>query len=114
MTNGDFRKLLVDFVVRHQIISPITGELLHITARRMRYTFATDMVDMGLSKAELAIALGHNDTQNVRVYYDIGARIVPHLKKAASGRIEPILEIFVPNGNTVAPQTIAARKVPSR
>ena len=99
MRNFDFNKLLSDFVERHQITSPITSDLLHITSRRMRYTFATDMVDMGLSKAELAVALGHTDTQNVRVYYDIGTRIVPHLEKAARGRIEPVLELFLPNNN---------------
>lgn len=99
LASSDFNALLQGFVVRHKIVSPVTGELLHITSRRMRYTFATDMVDMGLSKAELAIALGHGDTQNVRVYYDIGSRIVKHLEKAASGRIEPMLELFTSSGN---------------
>lgn len=94
LSNCDFNALLQGFVVRHGIVSPVTGELLHINARRMRYTFATDMVDMGLSKAELALALGHSDTQNVRVYYDIGSRIVQHLENAAKGRIEPVLEFF--------------------
>lgn len=100
----DFNALLQGFVARHKIVSPVTGELLHITSRRMRYTFATDMVDMGLSKAELAVALGHSDTQNVRVYYDIGSRIVKHLEKAARGRIEPMLELFI-SSNTEGPES---------
>ncbi len=100
----EFNALLQGFVARHKIVSPVTGELLHITSRRMRYTFATDMVDMGLSKAELAVALGHSDTQNVRVYYDIGSRIVKHLEKAARGRIEPMLELFI-SSNTEGPES---------
>jgi hypothetical protein len=97
LSGSRFNGMLINFVKRHKIVSPITGNLLHITPRRMRYTFATDMVDMGLSKTELAVALGHSDTQSVSVYYDIGARIVPHLEKAARGRIEPILEMFMPS-----------------
>lgn len=106
----DFNRLLVDFVRRHKIISPITGELLHITTRRMRYTFATDMVDMGISKAELAVILGHSDTQSIRVYYDIGSRIVSHLENAAAGRIEPILGMFGPCGKSGNDQDISQKK----
>jgi hypothetical protein len=91
-----FNDLLKRFVKRHDIVSPVTGRLLHVTPRRMRYTFATDMVDMGLSKRELAALLGHTDTQSVRVYFDIGGRIVPHLEKAAAGRIEPLVAMFTP------------------
>lgn len=94
---GEFSKLLKAFVRRHKIISPITNDLLNATPRRLRYTFATDLVDMGVSKRELALALDHSDTQNVRVYYGIGERIVPHIEKAAAGRIEPILNYFKPS-----------------
>lgn len=93
----DFAGLLKAFVMRHNIISPITNSLLIVTPRRLRYTFATDLVDMGLSKRELAFALNHSDTQNVRVYYGIGERIVPHIEQAARGRIEPILKFFKPS-----------------
>ncbi|WP_184415255.1 site-specific integrase [Rhodocyclus tenuis] len=110
--SGDFNELLVEFVRRHKITSPITGELLHINPRRMRYTFATDMVDMGISKAELAVALGHSDTQSVRVYYDIGSRIVPHLKNASAGGIEPILEMFGACGKSYGQQDISHNKSP--
>lgn len=97
ISDQGFRNLLQRFARRHKIVSPITNELIHVTPRRMRYTFATDMVDMGLSKAELAISLGHADTQSVRAYYDIGSRIVPHLEKAAAGRIEAIVGVFLPS-----------------
>lgn len=97
-SSDDFITRLNQFVKRHGIVSPLTGRLLHLTTRRMRYTFATDMVDMGLSKRELATLLGHTDTQNVRVYFDIGRRIVPHLVTAAAGRIEPLVAMFMPGG----------------
>ena len=105
----EFDNLLKRFIARHHIVSPITSELLHVTSRRMRYTFATDMVDMGLSKAELAIALGHTDTQNVRVYFDIGTRIVPHLEKAAAGRIEHVINMFTPTAFQEASTTDRAK-----
>jgi len=96
MSCGSYNDLLKNFVERHKIISPISNEPLHLNSRRMRYTFATDMVDLGLSQAELAFVLGHTDTQNVRVYFGIGARIVPHLERAASARIDQLLDAFSP------------------
>jgi len=96
LRSADFNNLLKRFVRRHRIVSPVTGRLLHLSPRRMRYTFGTDMVDMGLSKRQLATLLGHTDIQHVGVYFDIGRRIVPHLEKAAAGRIDPLIAMFTP------------------
>ncbi len=46
------------------------GDLLHITPRRLRYTFATRLVNEGCPAAELADALDHSDTNTIMVYFN--------------------------------------------
>ncbi len=46
--------LIKGFVRRHNIISPLTKELMHVTARRLRYTLATGLAAEGISKAALS------------------------------------------------------------
>ncbi|MBA2781149.1 site-specific integrase [Billgrantia kenyensis] len=99
MTTHDIRKLLKDFVARQGIISPVTNALLHITPRRMRYTFGTNMVGEGASKKELARMLDHSNIQNVGVYYRLAGRIVEHLDKAMAKKYASVLNMF--KGNIV-------------
>lgn len=82
MTSGDIYRLLAAFVKRHNIISPITGELMHVTPRRLRYTLATGLAAEGISRRELARILDHSDTQHVNVYFEMAGKIVEHLDKA--------------------------------
>ncbi|MDH8356919.1 site-specific integrase, partial [Klebsiella pneumoniae] len=65
MLSTGIANLLKAFIKRHSIISPLTGELLHVTPRRLRYTLATGLAAEGISKRELARILDHTDTQHV-------------------------------------------------
>lgn len=51
------------------VISPVTGSRLHITPRRLRYSFACRLVQQGASVEELVDLLDHTDDQNVLVYF---------------------------------------------
>lgn len=84
MTSADITRMLQEFVERHRIISPLTGRPLYVTARRLRYTLATNLAAEGVSKRELARILDHTDTQHVQVYFELAGRIVEHLDKAAA------------------------------
>src|ERR1700693_2988323 len=81
MTSAHICELVQDFVKRHNIISPLTGTLLHITVRRLRYTLASNLASEGISRSELARILDHSDTQHVHVYFEIAGNIVTHLDK---------------------------------
>ena len=94
MTSADISSLLKGFVARHKIISPITGELLQISARRLRYTLATSLAMEGISKAELARILDHTDTQHVGVYFEMAGNIVEHIDKAAAKGFSRYLQFF--------------------
>lgn len=73
--------LIKGFVRRHNIISPLTKELMHVSARRLRYTLATGLAAEGISKAALARILDHTDTQHVHVYFELAGKIVIQLEK---------------------------------
>ncbi|QMI44675.1 tyrosine-type recombinase/integrase [Burkholderia sp. MBR-1] len=101
-----YRSLLVRFVDRLDLKSPRTGERLFITPRRLRYTFATTMVERGVAKRVLAAMLDHTDTQHVQVYYSLkGKRLTQILDRAAALRIGPLMKLF--KGKVVASATDA-------
>ena len=86
--------LLSRFVKRHHIVSPRTNELLHLTPRRLRYTFACEMVRQGVSRSQLARMLDHSDEQNVHVYFEIRGETIEWLDRAAEHKIDGILGAF--------------------
>ncbi|MTB81177.1 tyrosine-type recombinase/integrase [Providencia stuartii] len=94
LTSSDIARLLSAFVKRHNIISPLTGELLHVTPRRLRYTLATGLAAEGISKRELARILDHTDTQHVNVYFEMAGKIVEHLDKATAKGFSKYLNFF--------------------
>ncbi|QNQ54002.1 tyrosine-type recombinase/integrase [Serratia liquefaciens] len=94
LTSNDISRLLGAFVKRHNIISPLTGELLHVTPRRLRYTLATGLAAEGISKRELARILDHTDTQHVNVYFEMAGKIVEYLDKATAKEFSKYLNFF--------------------
>ncbi len=94
MMSSDINILIKDFVLRHNIISPITGEQLQISPRRFRYTLATNLAAEGTSKRELARILDHTDTQHVQVYFELAGNIVEHLDKASAKAFSKYLDFF--------------------
>ena len=94
MTSDDISNLLSQFVRRHNVISPLTGKLLRVTPRRMRYTLATGLAAEGISKRELARILDHTDTQHVHVYFDAPKNIIQHLDKAMAKGFIQYIDLF--------------------
>ena len=95
ITVQQFRILIKQFAVRMNLVSPRTGRALHITSRRLRYTFATSMVELGVSRRVLASMLDHSDTQHVQVYYSLkGKRLTKILDRAAALKIAPLMKLF--------------------
>jgi hypothetical protein len=84
MYSSQFAKLLVAFAERVNLLSPLTGEVMHLTPRRFRYTIGTVYAAMGMSRNELAERLDHSDLQNVEVYYSILSTMRTILDKAAA------------------------------
>ena len=71
------------------------GGPLHVTARRLRYTFATRLVREGASPAELADALDHTDLQHVMVYFNSRSDAVISIDKALALRLAPVAQLLL-------------------
>ncbi|QOZ84804.1 MULTISPECIES: tyrosine-type recombinase/integrase [Chromobacterium] len=71
------------------------GGPLHLIPRRLRYTFATRLVQEGASPIELAEALDHTDLQHVMVYFNTRSDVVVRLDKALALRLAPVAQAFM-------------------
>jgi hypothetical protein len=95
ISSGYFDKLMRQFSTRMGLISPRTMQRLDVTPRRLRYTFATTMVELGVSRKALATMLDHSDTQHVRVYYALrGRQLTAILDRAAALKLGPLMRLF--------------------
>jgi integrase len=99
MTANQISGLVKSFSKRVNLISPVTNDVMYLTPRRLRYTFATNMARQGISKLALAEMLDHSDTQHVGVYYELGDEITEPLEKAAAKKIGKLIGFF--KGNIV-------------
>ncbi|MCR9175292.1 MAG: site-specific integrase [Alphaproteobacteria bacterium] len=79
---------------------------LHVTPRRLRYTFATRLVNDGASPQQVAEALDHSDLQNVHIYFDVRSEMVRHLDRANTQLIA-VAQMFL--GKLVAHESEAER-----
>jgi integrase len=91
---ADINKAMRRFVKVNEIISPRTGEMLSLTSRRFRYSLATDLAEGGASAIEIAEALDHTDTENVRVYTETVSSITDHVAKATDRHLAPLVRRF--------------------
>ena len=82
LSTSDFCRLVVNYAKTARIVSHRTGDILHLTPRRLRYTFATRLVEQGASPAVLADALDHTDLQHIGVYYKARGKTVEAINKA--------------------------------
>jgi hypothetical protein len=94
MPSADISELVKKFAKRDNIISPLTGEILYLSTRRLRYTLATSLASEGISRRELARILDHTDTQHVQVYFEVAGNIVEHLDKASAKGFAKYLDFF--------------------
>jgi integrase len=72
-----------------------TGGPLKSNPRRFRRTLATKMVEDGASPTQVAIGLGHSDTQNVHVYFETRASQVDRLDAAVAVTLGPFADAFM-------------------
>lgn len=92
---SDFTAIVRRAVEVLGVISPRTGRPLRVSARRLRYTFATRLVREGASQRVLAQLLDHSDLQNVQVYFDVKSDIVEHLDAATALELGPLSQAFL-------------------
>lgn len=95
MTSSEITNLVQTCVARLGVISPRTGQPLRVTARRLRYTFASKMARQGVPPRDLADLLDHTDTQHVLVYYKADSRFVERLDATIAIELGPLVKAFM-------------------
>ncbi|MEC5216164.1 hypothetical protein RCH09_001101 [Actimicrobium sp. GrIS 1.19] len=93
-TSHQFSNVLRKFVDMFDLRS-LTGDPLALSPRRLRYSFATRMVQEGASPYELADALDHTDLQYVMVYFNSRSDAVVAIDKALTSRLTWTAQAFM-------------------
>ena len=89
-----FNEAMREFCASHRLS-------FSISPRRLRYSFATRLVEEGCSPLELADALDHTDLQHVMVYFNSRGRVVRQLDEAMAIRLAPFALAFL---GTIVPE----------
>lgn len=83
------------------------GHPLHLSPRRLRYSFATRLVQEGASIRDVADALDHTSTDHVMVYFNARSDAVRKLDRALSIILAPVAQAFM--GKIIKDRTEATR-----
>lgn len=84
-----------------------TGEKIHITARRFRYTVGTRAAEEGHGELVIAELLDHSDIQQVAVYVMATQKIIQLIDKAVAHQLAPLAQAFA--GELIVDETHASR-----
>jgi hypothetical protein len=81
--------------VRHvDAVSPRTGKLLHLNARRFRVTLLTNAADEGASLEKLAALADHADFQNLLVYVERSPGFLDRIARKVDALYAPTVKRF--------------------
>jgi hypothetical protein len=91
---GVINHVLHGFAKAAGLISPRTGESLRLSARRFRFTLATQKAEEGASKFAIAVALDHTDLSYVYVYIETVSSIADPVAEATDAALLPLVRRF--------------------
>ncbi|MCB4438270.1 hypothetical protein LHL20_18725 [Alteromonas sp. McT4-15] len=94
MTASSALDELADVARRCTARSERTGEFIHLTSRRFRYTKATNLAKRGIQGVELAFALDQTDTQHVSVYTENTPETAAVIDKFMAPALAPLAQAF--------------------
>ncbi len=72
----------------------LSGEFIHLAARRFRYTLGTNAARRGMSPLIIAKILGHSDIQNVKVYTENVRELGEEVNEALAPVLAPLAQAF--------------------
>ena len=90
-----------------RVYSERTGQLIHITPKRLRSTYGTRMAAEGYGARVIAENLGHSDPQNVQVYTAATPAIIERIDRALAMRLAPLIQAF--RGEIIEDESKATR-----
>lgn len=93
-TNEGMGSLISGSESKIRCISERTGEVMHINARRFRYTLGTVMAEEGHPASTIAEALDHEGIGTVMSYVAVTGKLHGRLNKAMAMQLAPIAQAF--------------------
>lgn len=87
---GEIRQIQV----ANRAKSERTGDYIHISSRRLRYTKGTNLSNRGITGTALAYALDHTDTQNVGVYVENTPKAAEYIDEVMAPALAPLAQAF--------------------
>jgi len=84
-----------NFCRKQYATSERTDDIIHINARRFRYTRGTNLGRKGFGASIIAEALDHSDSQNVKVYTENTADTVQYIDRAIGRELAPFANAFM-------------------
>jgi hypothetical protein len=87
-------ELMHQIGVKNQAKSERTGDFIHITSRRFRYSKGTNLSNRGIIGSALAFALDHSDTQQVDVYVKNTAATAEYIDEIMAPVLAPLAQAF--------------------
>lgn len=85
---------LQSIVEKLNVISPRTGEPLHITPRRLRYTMGTRAAAEGGNEYEIAELLDHSTSETARIYVKASPQMLERIDRAIAEELAPFAQAF--------------------
>ncbi|MCG8073720.1 MAG: site-specific integrase [Candidatus Thiodiazotropha taylori] len=94
VTRGVTEGYLQDFTRKSQAVSERTGDYIHLSSRRLRYTKGTNLARKGIRGAALAVALDHSDKQHIGVYTENTPENAGIIDEIMAGTLAPLAQAF--------------------
>jgi integrase len=107
LTSTGVERRLVSTVKKLNVISPRTGEPLHVTPRRLRYTIGTRAAAAGGNEFEIAELLDHSTSETARIYVKASPQMLERIDRAIAEQLAPFAQAFA--GVLVDQETDARR-----
>ncbi len=85
---------LTSIVKKLNVISPRTGEALHITPRRLRYTIGTRAAAEGGNEFEIAELLDQSTSETARIYVKASSQMLERIDRATAEQLAPFAQAF--------------------
>jgi integrase len=110
MTSGNMSKTLIKAVDKLKITSERTGQRIHVTPYRFRYTLGTRAAREGAGTLTIATLLDHSDTQNVGIYIENVPEFALEISKIMNQSLAVYASAFA--GNVIKDENDANKEIP--
>jgi integrase len=94
MNVSELGRRLKAIVTSLRVMSPRTGDALHVTPRRLRYSIGTRAAAEGANEFEIAELLDHSTSETARIYVKASPQMLERVDRAIAEQLAPFAQAF--------------------